>query len=128
MSSNDHINKQRLNDDDVIHQSAAEKDPNYDQELMRRGAPQDFLITKTRVVKSIPEQKEKKPNGKLKSFFGKFKSPALRRYEEAPKVEGKTYHTNEKGEIIETTTTKAAGRPGWAAGTVGMGDGSAGGG
>lgn len=124
MSSNDQIYKHQQYDDDVIHQSAAEQDPNYDRELSKRGAPQDYLITKTRVVKSMPKQKEVKPDGKLKSFLGKFKSPALKRYEEAPKVEGKTYHVNEKGEIIETTTTKAAGRPGWVGGLV-MGGGGA---
>lgn len=93
---------------DAVHRSPEELDPNYERELVARGGAKTYFRTTTRVVDFIPEPKQQKPPGKVKSFFNSLKNPALQRREQLPDTEGVTYHTNEKGQIIETRTIRVA--------------------
>ncbi|GJC78650.1 hypothetical protein ColLi_01488 [Colletotrichum liriopes] len=68
----------------------------------------DFHYVSTRVVKEMPRAKTptdpKSRLGKLKNLL---KPPVVKAVEALPNHEGKTYHVNEQGQIIETTTRRA---------------------
>ncbi len=73
-----------------------------------------YLYVKKRVVKKMPEQKPPVDStshlGKLRTML---KSPAVKAAEKVHKVEGKSYHVDENGQIIETTVRRAFLSPGW---------------
>ncbi|KAK1955764.1 hypothetical protein LY78DRAFT_593405 [Colletotrichum sublineola] len=68
----------------------------------------DFHYVSTRVVKEMPRAKApadpKSRFGKLKNLL---KPPVVKAVEALPSHEGKTYHVNEQGQVIETTTRRA---------------------
>lgn len=70
----------------------------------------DYHIVSTRVVKEIPKSATKPPTDP-KSTFGKLKNmlkpPVVKAVEALPSAEGKTYHVDEQGRIIETTVRRA---------------------
>lgn len=72
------------------------------------GAAGSFYYVSTRVVKEIPRSATptdpSSTLGKLKKLL---KPPAVKAAEGVPSRVGKTYHVDEQGQIIETTTTKA---------------------
>ncbi|CCF38783.1 hypothetical protein CH063_09788 [Colletotrichum higginsianum] len=71
-------------------------------------ASDNFHYVSTRVVKEIPKAKTpsdpKSPLGRLKNLL---KPPVVKAVEALPSHEGKSYHVNEQGQIIETTTRRA---------------------
>ncbi|KAK2063993.1 hypothetical protein LY76DRAFT_587848 [Colletotrichum caudatum] len=68
----------------------------------------DFHYVSTRVVKEVPRAKAptdpKSRFGRLKNLL---KPPVVKAAEALPSHEGKTYHVDEQGQIIETTTRRA---------------------
>ncbi|KAK2003002.1 hypothetical protein LX36DRAFT_707435 [Colletotrichum falcatum] len=68
----------------------------------------DFHYVSTRVVKEMPRAKTptdpKSRFGKLKNLL---KPPVVKAVEALPSHEGKTYHVDEQGQVIETTTRRA---------------------
>ncbi|KAK6211277.1 hypothetical protein QIS74_10541 [Colletotrichum tabaci] len=71
-------------------------------------ASDNFHYVSTRVVKEIPKTKTpsdpKSPLGRLKNLL---KPPVVKAVEALPSHEGKSYHVDEQGRIIETTTRRA---------------------
>ncbi|TQN71596.1 hypothetical protein CSHISOI_03930, partial [Colletotrichum shisoi] len=71
-------------------------------------ASDNFHYVSTRVVKEIPRAKTpsdpKSPLGRLKNLL---KPPVVKAVEALPSHEGKSYHVDEQGQIIETTTRRA---------------------
>ncbi|KAF9880202.1 hypothetical protein CkaCkLH20_02156 [Colletotrichum karsti] len=71
----------------------------------------NYHFVSTRVVKEIPKSATKPPTdphstfGKLKNML---KPPVVKAVEALPSAEGKTYHVDEQGRIIETTVKRAA--------------------
>jgi len=86
---------------------------------------QDFFYTDTRVVKKVPrsyyddQNNGSKADGKkvgagfLDGLKRAFASPAVEKHKEMPRREGKFYHVNENGQIIETKVTRAGLYQGW---------------
>ncbi|KAJ0158287.1 hypothetical protein CTA2_11934 [Colletotrichum tanaceti] len=72
------------------------------------GASDNFHYVSTRVVKEIPKAKTpsdpKSPLGRLRNLL---KPPVVKAVEALPSHEGKSYHVDEQGRIIETTTRRA---------------------
>ncbi|KAK1981393.1 hypothetical protein LZ30DRAFT_720400 [Colletotrichum cereale] len=68
----------------------------------------DFHYVSTRVVKEMPRAEAP---ADAKSRFGRLrnllKPPVVKAVEALPSHEGKTYHVNEQGQVIETTTRRA---------------------
>ncbi|TDZ19790.1 hypothetical protein Cob_v007277 [Colletotrichum orbiculare MAFF 240422] len=74
-------------------------------------ATDDYHIVSTRVVKEIPKSAIKPtagPSLRLSKFKNMLKPPVVKAVEALPSVEGKTYHVDEEGRIIETTVRRAA--------------------
>ncbi|TDZ49670.1 hypothetical protein CTRI78_v007937 [Colletotrichum trifolii] len=74
-------------------------------------ATDDYHIVSTRVVKEIPKSAIKPtadPSSRLSKFKNMLKPPVVKAVEALPSVEGKTYHVDEEGRIIETTVRRAA--------------------
>ncbi|TEA12248.1 hypothetical protein C8034_v006017 [Colletotrichum sidae] len=74
-------------------------------------ATDDYHIVSTRVVKEIPKSAIKPtagPSLRLSKFKNMLKPPVVKAVEALPPVEGKTYHVDEEGRIIETTVRRAA--------------------
>ncbi|WDK21020.1 hypothetical protein CGRA01v4_12309 [Colletotrichum graminicola] len=75
----------------------------------RQPAPtDDYHYVTTRVVKEMPRAK---PPTDPESRFGKLKNllkpPVVKAVEALTTHEGKTYHVNEQGQVVETTTRRA---------------------
>ncbi|KAL0944974.1 uncharacterized protein CTRU02_202861 [Colletotrichum truncatum] len=70
----------------------------------------NFHYVSTRVVKEIPKSalKAPDPNSKFTKFKNMLKPPAVKAFEALPSAEGKTYHIDEQGRIIETTVRRGA--------------------
>ncbi|KAF6834182.1 hypothetical protein CMUS01_06255 [Colletotrichum musicola] len=71
----------------------------------------NFHVVSTRVVKEIPKSATRpppNPNSRLSRLRNMLKPPVVKAVEALPSVEGKTYHVDEQGRIIETTVRRAA--------------------
>ncbi|KAK2030627.1 hypothetical protein LX32DRAFT_727182 [Colletotrichum zoysiae] len=98
----------------------------------RQPTPADnFHYVSTRVVKEMPRAKAPTdPESRLGKLKNLLKPPVVKAVEALPSHEGKAYHVDERGQVIETTTRRAGEcRRGtmnnrWAAG-AGGGDGGA---
>jgi hypothetical protein len=88
--------------------------------------PRDYFYAETRVVERVPDEYYAKQRrraedtaaataaekrGKKGDLLARLKSalasPAVERHRQIPQREGKFYHVNEKGEIVETTVRRA---------------------
>ncbi|KAK2039878.1 hypothetical protein LZ31DRAFT_65094 [Colletotrichum somersetense] len=93
----------------------------------RQPTPADnFHYVSTRVVKEMPRAKAptdpKSRFGRLKNLL---KPPVVKAVEALPSHEGKTYHVDEQGQVIETTARRAGTMSNrWAAGAGGGAGGS----
>ncbi|PKS09837.1 hypothetical protein jhhlp_004460 [Lomentospora prolificans] len=73
----------------------------------------DYFYYKERVVDKMPEKKvPRDPESALGKLKGLFKPPVVKAHERLPKREGKFYHIDNEGKIIETTVRRAYLKPG----------------
>jgi hypothetical protein len=73
-----------------------------------------YFYYETKVVDKMPEQKAvraKNTTSKLGKLTEMLKGPAVKGHEKTPKREGKFYHVDEQGRVIETTVTRAQATP-----------------
>lgn len=73
-------------------------------------ATDNYHIVSTRVVKEIPKSATKPPadpNSAFSKLKNMLKPPVVKAVEALPSTEGKTYHIDEQGRIIETTVRRA---------------------
>ncbi|KAI8275807.1 hypothetical protein K4K56_001271 [Colletotrichum sp. SAR 10_98] len=90
-------------------------------------ATDNYHIVSTRVVKEIPKSATKPPadpNSAFSKLKNMLKPPVVKAVEALPSTEGKTYHIDEQGRIIETTVRRAAVQKGIL--SAGTGDGGGG--
>ncbi|KAL2876607.1 hypothetical protein SGCOL_008185 [Colletotrichum sp. CLE4] len=117
-------------DTNSLHPLIRNAESNTDQPL-RGTEPQparsdNYHYVSTRVVKEIPKAKTPAdPNSASSKFKRMLKPPAVRAVEALPTHEGKSYHVDEEGRIIETTVRRAGtSRNVFANGDAGGGGGS----
>jgi hypothetical protein len=85
-------------------QSSAQPDQPIDES--------SYFFYTTKVVDKMPEKKVEDPTSKMSKFKAFLKPPAVKAAENVPQREGKFYHVNEQGQIIETKVTRAFLKPG----------------
>lgn len=78
-----------------------------------KSTPSDYFYYKTRFVERMPPVKAATPSG---STLGKLKAllkpPVVSASEKLPKREGRFYHVDGEGRVVETTVRKAFMSPG----------------
>ncbi|SPO06071.1 uncharacterized protein DNG_08760 [Cephalotrichum gorgonifer] len=72
-----------------------------------------YYFFKTRVVEKMPETRESRESTVLGKLTAKLKkmTPAAKAAARVQKREGKYYHIDERGQVIETTVRRAALQP-----------------